>query len=41
MYVLVSLLEVEHGLAKVIVLCMIVAANYILSKYWVFKKGAM
>ncbi|WP_026760621.1 GtrA family protein [Selenomonas ruminantium] len=39
MYVLVSLLEVEHGLAKVVVLCMIVATNYILSKYWVFKKG--
>ena len=38
MYVFVSLLEVEHGLAKVVVLCMIVTTNYILSKYWVFKK---
>lgn len=39
MYVLVSFLDIRHDIAKITVLCMIVATNYILSKYWVFKKN--
>ena len=39
MYILVSCLDIRHDIAKITVLCLIVITNYILSKYWVFKKG--
>lgn len=39
MYLLVSCLKLDHSLSKCMVLGLIVAANYLLSRFWVFKKG--
>lgn len=39
MYLLVSCLKLDHSLSKCMVLGLIVATNYLLSRFWVFKKG--
>ena len=39
MYLLVSCLGLDHSLSKCMVLGLIVATNYLLSRYWVFRKG--
>lgn len=38
MYILASVVGMHHDLAKVLVLIFIIINNYVLSKFWVFKK---